>query len=213
MRRRQGEKHIDVCVQGTDGNVCSFVIVWHEIHYGGKSELLVLDGTMNQQVYRRVSQRSILPWAKAISHKQRRPGLRWCSTPHSPIHYGFPGEPGHGHWLARTSHGLAIQKSGYEPHRTRLGPDGDILQLRQHNCKFSISSLFAMGINQRHMLQWHPLTPRHNTWVCRHITWVCLEITHTGVAARIGDFWYWNAFFSSRPWPYSGIGVCLLFDN
>ena len=45
MNRRQGDSHIDVCVQGTD--VSQFVIVWAGFHYGEKSELAVLDSTMN----------------------------------------------------------------------------------------------------------------------------------------------------------------------
>ena len=49
---QQGERHVDACVEGTDGNVGASVIVWAGFHCGGKSELVVLDGIMNQQVYR-----------------------------------------------------------------------------------------------------------------------------------------------------------------
>ena len=64
MRRRQGERHTDVCVLGTDGNVGPSVIVWARFHYGGKRELIVVDGTMNQQVYRLLQQQSLLCWTK-----------------------------------------------------------------------------------------------------------------------------------------------------
>ena len=43
-RIRQGEGHIDVCVQGADGDVNPSVNVWFGFQYGGKSELVVLDG-------------------------------------------------------------------------------------------------------------------------------------------------------------------------
>ena len=36
VRRRQGERHIDACMRGTDGNVGPSVIVWAGFHYGGK---------------------------------------------------------------------------------------------------------------------------------------------------------------------------------
>ena len=64
MHRQQGERHIDVCVQGTDGNVGPSVTVWAGFNYGGKNELVVLDGIMNQQFYRRVLQQSLLPWTR-----------------------------------------------------------------------------------------------------------------------------------------------------
>ena len=69
VRRRQGERHIDVCVLGTDGNVGPSVIVWARLHYGGKSELIVVDGTMNRQVYRLLQQQSLLCWTKANFQK------------------------------------------------------------------------------------------------------------------------------------------------
>ena len=73
VRRRQGERHIDVCVQETDGNVSPSVIIWSGFHYGGKCELVVLDGSKNQQVYRRVLQLSFLPWQEPPS----KPTLPW----------------------------------------------------------------------------------------------------------------------------------------
>ena len=65
---QQGERHVDACVEGTDGNVGASVIVWAGFHCGGKSELVVLDGIMNQQVYRHVLQQSLLSWARATVH-------------------------------------------------------------------------------------------------------------------------------------------------
>ena len=49
VHRRQCESHFHVCVHGTDGNVITFVIVWAVFHYGAKSKLVVLDGTMNHK--------------------------------------------------------------------------------------------------------------------------------------------------------------------
>ena len=65
--RQQGDRHIDVCVQGTDDNVVPPVIVWTGFHRGDRSELVVLmlDGIMTQQVYKRVQQENILSWARA----------------------------------------------------------------------------------------------------------------------------------------------------
>ena len=57
------------CVRGkvrdTLMSVCRGQMVWTGFHYSDKSELVVLDGTMNQQVYRRVLQQSRLLWARA----------------------------------------------------------------------------------------------------------------------------------------------------
>ena len=56
----QGESLIDVCVLGTDGNTIPPVIIWAKFRYDGIRELVVLDGTNNQQVYRCVLQQSLL---------------------------------------------------------------------------------------------------------------------------------------------------------
>ena len=51
VRRRQGERMIDACVQPNDGNRGPLVMVWGAIHHGGRSELVMLDGTMNRHRY------------------------------------------------------------------------------------------------------------------------------------------------------------------
>ena len=38
----------------TYGNVVPSIMVWDAFHFGDKSELVTVDGHMNQQVYRRV---------------------------------------------------------------------------------------------------------------------------------------------------------------
>ena len=48
VRRRQGERMIDACVQPNDGNRGPSVMVWGAIHHGGRSELVVVDGAMNR---------------------------------------------------------------------------------------------------------------------------------------------------------------------
>lgn len=65
VRRRQGERLIDACIQPTDGNRGPSVMVWGAIHHGGKSDLIVLDGTMNRHRYIRILQDHMLPWARA----------------------------------------------------------------------------------------------------------------------------------------------------
>ena len=80
VHRRQGERHIDVCVQETDGKVS---LSGQELPSG-----------------------KTLFWFKIMLRPHQSPSHKW-----------FPGEPGRGR------HGLAIQKSGYEPHRTPLRPD------------------------------------------------------------------------------------------
>ena len=51
VRRRQGERLIDTCVQPKDGNRGPSAMVWCAIHHGGKSELIVVDGAMNRHRY------------------------------------------------------------------------------------------------------------------------------------------------------------------
>ena len=46
-------------MQQTDGNV-----VWGAFHFGGKSELIIVEGPANHQVYQRVFGQNILPWAR-----------------------------------------------------------------------------------------------------------------------------------------------------
>ena len=39
-------------------------MVWGAFHFDGKSELVIVDGNMNQQVYRQVLRQNLLPWAR-----------------------------------------------------------------------------------------------------------------------------------------------------
>ena len=48
VRRRQGERLTDACVQPNDGNRGPSVMAWGAIHHGGRSELVLVDGAMNQ---------------------------------------------------------------------------------------------------------------------------------------------------------------------
>ena len=75
------------------------------LHYGGKNELVVLNGAMNQQVHICVLQQSFFPGQERPS----RTALSWSKIMLRPAQPEPPGEPGRG------SIGLAIQKSGYEP--------------------------------------------------------------------------------------------------
>ena len=40
--------YIDACVQQTDGNVVPPIMVWGAFHFRGKSELVIIEGPMNQ---------------------------------------------------------------------------------------------------------------------------------------------------------------------
>ena len=63
VRRRQGERLIDACVQPNDGNRGPSVMVWGAIHHGGRSELVVVDGAMNRHRYIQILRNQMLPWA------------------------------------------------------------------------------------------------------------------------------------------------------
>ena len=65
VRRRQGEM-IDAWIQPTVGNCGPSVMVWGAIHHGGRSELVVLDGTLNCQHYIRLLRDSMLPCATGV---------------------------------------------------------------------------------------------------------------------------------------------------
>ena len=62
VRRRQGERLIDACVQPNDGNRGPSVMVCGAIHHGGRGELLVVDGAMNQHRYIQILRNQMLPW-------------------------------------------------------------------------------------------------------------------------------------------------------
>ena len=40
-------------------------MVWGTFHFGGKSELVIIQGSVNQQVYQRVFGQDLLPWARS----------------------------------------------------------------------------------------------------------------------------------------------------
>ena len=61
VRRRQGERLIDACVQPNDGNRGLSVMVWGAIHHGGRSELVMVDGTMNRHLYIQILRNQTLP--------------------------------------------------------------------------------------------------------------------------------------------------------
>ena len=66
VRRRQGERLIDACVQPNDGNRGPSVMAWNAIHHGGRSELVVVDGAMNRQKYIQILRNQMLPWATGV---------------------------------------------------------------------------------------------------------------------------------------------------
>ena len=82
--------HIGVCVQGTDGNVYvgPSVIVWAGFHYGGKCRLVMFEGTMNQQGYRRVLQQNVLCWT-LITFQNKFVPIKVNALPHTPQQVGI----------------------------------------------------------------------------------------------------------------------------
>ena len=66
VRRRQGERLIDACVQPNDGNRGPSVMVWGAIHHGGRNELVVVDGAMNHHLYIQIMRNQMLPWATRV---------------------------------------------------------------------------------------------------------------------------------------------------
>ena len=64
VRRRQGERLIDVCVQPNDGNRGPSVMVWGAIHHGGRNELVMVDGAINRNRYIQILRNQMLPWRR-----------------------------------------------------------------------------------------------------------------------------------------------------
>ena len=60
-----GERLVDCCIQKTDGNFGPSFMVWEAFHASGKSELVVVDGKVNQQHYIGISHQNLHPWARA----------------------------------------------------------------------------------------------------------------------------------------------------
>ena len=53
------------CVAPHYGNKTAGVSVWGAIHHQGKSQLVFIDGTMNQYVYMDIIRDNLLPFARA----------------------------------------------------------------------------------------------------------------------------------------------------
>ena len=65
VRRSVGERRVDCCIQQSDGNIGPSLIVMGAFHASGKSELVVVDGTVNQQCYIGFLRQTLLPGASA----------------------------------------------------------------------------------------------------------------------------------------------------
>ena len=66
VRRRQGERLIDACVQPNAGNRGPSIIVWDAIHHGAGGELVVVDRTMKLHRYIQILRNQMLPWATGL---------------------------------------------------------------------------------------------------------------------------------------------------
>ena len=69
-----------------DGNLGPSVMVWGAIHHGGRSELVVLNGTSNHQHYIKFLRDSMLPWATGAFGRNFVYVLD-NTTPHTAHHY------------------------------------------------------------------------------------------------------------------------------
>ena len=65
VRRQIGERFADDCVQGTVPHGGGSVHVWGAIHYGGKTNLVILHNNVNADTYREVLETEMVPYARA----------------------------------------------------------------------------------------------------------------------------------------------------
>ena len=63
--QRVGERLLNYCIQEANGNVGPTIMVWGPFHASSNSELLVVNGTVNQQRYIGILRQNLLPWARA----------------------------------------------------------------------------------------------------------------------------------------------------
>ena len=66
VRRLRGERLNEDCLQGRMAHGGGSVHVWGGIHYGGKTDLIVLIGNVNGMAYRNVIQTTLLPHARRV---------------------------------------------------------------------------------------------------------------------------------------------------
>ena len=203
---------MDVCVQGTDGNI-SLSVVWAGFHYGGNSELSVMDDTMNHQVYRPMLQQSLSPWARTsfqnnfvlVQHNedpwdQIEVHIRdMDEPPTTPAQLRVDMQQA---WIA-----LGPVKIGdlvrSIPHRVRavlascgghthINPNlYDAIDPFYRLTKFekcSMSALFATDIIFWYNLPWHPLTQLHSVVLMSAHHMVTSNITRK-LKSRIDNIW------------------------
>ena len=70
IRQPHGERLVDCCIQKKGGNSSPSLMVWGAFHASGKSELVVVDGTVNQQHYISIlPQKMSFPGPRQLSKK------------------------------------------------------------------------------------------------------------------------------------------------
>lgn len=65
VRREVGQRFQEDCVSGTIAHGGGSVHVWGGIHYGGRTNLVVLHGNVNADSYRQVLETEMVPYARA----------------------------------------------------------------------------------------------------------------------------------------------------
>lgn len=64
MRQHQGERFREDCVVGTVMAGGDSVHVWVGIHHGGKTDMVVLQSSVNGDRYRQLLQTELIPYAR-----------------------------------------------------------------------------------------------------------------------------------------------------
>lgn len=65
VRREVGQRFNEDCVLGTVAHGGGSVLVWGAIHYGGRTNLVILRGNVNADSYRQVLETEMVPYARA----------------------------------------------------------------------------------------------------------------------------------------------------
>ena len=120
VRRRAGEWLVDCCIQEMDGNVGPSLMVWNAFHPSGKSQLVVVDGTVNQQCHIGILRQNLFPWARATSPRKFSACTWQRYTPYGTKYTHISSR--RGGW----GHAVACSWTWSKPHRTCLGPEWDV---------------------------------------------------------------------------------------
>ena len=125
VRQYVCERLVDCCIQEMDGNVSPSLMVWGAFYASGKSEQVVVDGTVYQQCLIGISRQNPLLWAKATFQRifclllvHDNATCTPCCTKYTQFSSGWEG------W----GHAVACLEPWSKHRRTYLAPDGAVYQ-------------------------------------------------------------------------------------